>query len=73
MSASRLTEIKDEIESLVREALNNVEHDERSRCRSYWHNQILSALGTDDFTGTSMFSLQDTIDTEQEEEYDEEE
>jgi len=73
--ADRLAEIKDEIEELAREGLQLIPngHVDKARSRVYWHNSILSALGTDDYQGNIMHSLQDTVDSmEQDEEWDDE-
>ena len=66
MSAERLQAIQEEIESLTREALTLVPAHEKNGARSYWHNQILAAIGGCGYE--SMCSLSDSINVTREEE-----
>lgn len=75
MSNARLVEhledIQEQIESLVREALSLMPEHEKERARSYWHNQMLAALGNCGYE--SICALDDSIQVLRDEEECEEE
>tara|TARA_Y200000002_G_scaffold382867_1_gene401764 strand:+ start:3011 stop:3238 length:228 start_codon:yes stop_codon:yes gene_type:complete len=56
-------EIKHQIKELLEEAIRLVPDSEEARARSYWYSQIVTALDDDhEYMGSSMCSMQDTID-----------
>ena len=64
--AERLSEIKEEIKELAREARNLLPRDSmtRKRAESYWFPHILGALDNDNdyLGGSSMITMAETID-----------
>lgn len=72
----RMVEIKDEIKSLVNEAMELLERDTMiyNRATSYWFPHILMELDEEhNWIGGSMCSLQNTIDEMNEDSTDSEE
>jgi hypothetical protein len=66
-SAERLLEIKEEIESLMDEAKriirNSGDKFAWEQARGYWYAHILTSLDKNsEFLGSSMCTMQDTID-----------
>ena len=56
-------EIKNQIKELLEEAISLVPDSELPRARSYWYAQIATAIDDDhEYIGSSMCSMQDTID-----------
>jgi hypothetical protein len=65
--ACRLQEIKEEIKELVDETKRLIKFHGKTidfeRAKSYWIPQILTALDKDhEYLGSSMFTMQDSID-----------
>jgi hypothetical protein len=68
----RLKKIKTEMQDLAFEALEIVRHSgnkfEYDRAKAYWYAQIVMALSSDhDYIGSSMATLEEAIDSLQEE------
>lgn len=59
--ANELQDIKNEIGELMYTAIGLVDEDDRG-ARSYWYAHILAALGSEEYSGQSMHSMQDSID-----------
>tara|TARA_Y100001937_G_scaffold90965_1_gene123126 strand:+ start:450 stop:725 length:276 start_codon:yes stop_codon:yes gene_type:complete len=65
-------EIKHQIKELLEEAISLVPDSEEARARSYWYAQIATALDDDhEYMGSSMHSMQDTLEDWNEEEAEE--
>jgi hypothetical protein len=63
--AVELEELRDQMRMLVDEAMSIIPRDSATyeRARSYWYPHILQALGGEnEYMGSSMHSIQDSID-----------
>ena len=75
--SNRLEEIKDEIKDLLEESRRIIHFNgnklDWERAKSYWFAHIQCALDkNNDYLGSSMFTMQDTIDSLSDEDEDEE-
>ena len=57
--ADELEMLKEDIMEMVGQAFDLIENSgTRERARSYWYGSIMSALGSDEYFGQSMHSMQ---------------